>query len=178
MQKPPVYIQSQQKDIDESELPSKTQLKRDMLELQKLGLKLSSLSISQLEKLHLDEKLYYAIKLSHVIHGNSAKKRHRQYIGKIISHLSKNEQEIIKAQILSYESQPHLANKYFHQVEKHRDLLLKQGDQAINNLLSQYPELDRTRLRQLIRNSQKETDKQQPPKSARLLFKYLKDNLV
>jgi ribosome-associated protein len=168
---------SQQEDFDESDLPSKSQLKRDMLALQKLGLKLRELSISQLKKLQLDDKLYDAVKLSQTIHSNSATKRHRQYIGKLISRLDENQQEKIKAQILAYEKTDHQANKHFHQLEQYRDQLLKQGDQAINEVLSKYPNLDRTRLRQLIRNSQKETDKQQPPKSARLLFKYLKENL-
>ena len=169
--------ESNQKDLDESDLPSKSQLKRDMLALQKLGLKLKELSITQLKKLQLDEKLYDAVKLSQTIHSNSATKRHRQYIGKIISRLDENEQEKIKAQLLAYENTAHQANKHFHQLEQYREQLLKHGDQAINEILSKHPNLDRTRLRQLIRNSQKETDKQMPPKSARLLFKYLKENL-
>ncbi|MFK5894746.1 MAG: ribosome biogenesis factor YjgA [Pseudomonadota bacterium] len=177
MQTPPEPITPQQQELEESELPSKSQLKRDMHELQKLGLKLKSLSPTLLNKLQLDEKLYDAIKLSHTIYSNSATKRHRQYIGKIISRLDDAEQERIKAQILAYENVDIQANKHFHQLEQYRDQLVKQGDDAINELISKHPHLDRTRLRQLIRNSQKEIDKQQPPKSARLLFKYLKENL-
>lgn len=170
-------IESPAEDFEENDFPSKSQLKRDMLELQKLGQKLSILSRTQLNKLQLDEKLYDAVILSHTIHSNSATKRHRQYIGKIISRLDTPEQEKIKAQISAYENTDNKANQHFHQLEQYRNQLLKQGDQAINLLLLKYSHLDRTRLRQLIRNTKKETDKQQPPKNARLLFKYLKENI-
>jgi ribosome-associated protein len=164
-------------NLEDDGLPSKSQLKRDMLALQKLGLKLSALSMGQLKKLHLDEKLYDAIVLSHNIHSNSASKRHRQYIGKIISRLQEDEQEKIQAQILAYEKADNIANQHFHQLEQYRVQLLKQGDEAINQLLSKHPQLERTHLRQLVRNALKEQDKQLAPKSARLLFKYLKENI-
>ncbi len=164
-------------DIEDDSLPSKSQLKRDMLSLQKLGVKLSSLAISQLKKLNLDEKLYDAIKLSHTIYSNSATKRHRQYIGKLISRLDEQQQDKIKARIDAIENTALESNKHFHQLELYREQLLKQGDKAVNELLDKYPQLDRTRLRQLLRNAKKEADKNQPPKSSRLIFKYLKENI-
>jgi len=170
-------IELSEDGVEDDELPSKSQLKRDMLELQKLGVKLSSLSMGQLKKLQLGEKLFDAIVLSHSIHSNSASKRHRQYIGKVISRLDDDEQEKIKAQILSYEKADNIANQHFHQLEQYRDKLIEQGDEAINQLLSKHAHLERTHLRQLVRNVLKEKDKQQPPKSARLLFKYLKENI-
>jgi ribosome-associated protein len=145
--------------------------------LQKLGLKLSSLPISQLKKIELTEKLYDAIILSHTIHSNSASKRHRQYIGKIISKLEDDELQKIRDKINAFEETSQQANKHFHQLENYRDQILKQGDQVINILLSKYENLDRSRLRQLHRNAAKERDKQQPPKSAKLLFQYLKENI-
>jgi len=166
-----------EEDFEDDDLPSKSQIKRDMLALQKLGIKLSSLPMGQLKKLQLDEKLYDAILLSHSIHSNSAGKRHRQYIGKVISRLDEDEQEKIKTQLQAYEKADNIANQFFHQLEQYRDQLLEQGDEAINQLLSKYPNLDRTHLRQLVRNTVKERDKQQAPKSARLLFKYLKENI-
>jgi ribosome-associated protein len=166
-----------QNEVEENDLPSKSQVKRDFLELQKLGLKLSSLPISQLKKIELTEKLYDAIILSHTIHSNSASKRHRQYIGKIISKLEDDELQKIRDKINAFEETSQQANKHFHQLENYRDQILKQGDQVINILLSKYENLDRSRLRQLHRNAAKERDKQQPPKSAKLLFQYLKENI-
>ncbi len=166
-----------EKAVEEDELPSKSQVKRDFLALQKLGLKLSALPVSQLKQLELTEKLYDAIILSHTIHSNSASKRHRQYIGKIISKLEDDEFQQMRDKVGGFEQTSQQANKHFHQLENYRDQILKKGDEAINLLLSTHKNLDRSRIRQLYRNAAKEKDKQQPPKSARLLFQYLKDNI-
>ncbi|MFK5985192.1 MAG: ribosome biogenesis factor YjgA [Pseudomonadota bacterium] len=171
------YTMPAEEEFDQYDLPSKSQLKRDMLDLQKLGLKLSSLSLSQLKKVSLDDKLEDAIKLSHTIYSNSATKRHRQYIGKLLSRLDESERDKIKAEIDAFENTALESNKHFHQLELYRDQILNKGDEAINDLLVEYPHLDRARLRQLLRNAKKENDKQQPPKSARLIFKYLREQL-
>jgi ribosome-associated protein len=41
--------------------------------------------------------------------------------------------------------------------------------------MSDYPDADSQHLRQLQRNAQKEAKQGKPPKSSRLLYKYLKD---
>ena len=45
---------------------------------------------------------------------------------------------------------------------------------AYCKLLNDHPHADRQQLRQLIRNAQKETELAKPPKSSRLLYRYLK----
>ena len=64
-----------------------------------------------------------------------------------------------------------------HHIEKWRDDLLAEGDSALERLLTEYPTADRQFLRQLIRNAKKELQANKPPKSARSLFKYLRDLL-
>jgi len=61
----------------------------------------------------------------------------------------------------------------FHKVEMWRDKIINQGDEKIEQLLSQHPEFDRQKLRQLARQAQKEKTTNKPPKAARELFKYL-----
>jgi ribosome-associated protein len=41
-------------------------------------------------------------------------------------------------------------------------------------LLDEQPHADRQQLRQLVRNAQKELQAEKPPKSSRLLYRYLK----
>jgi ribosome-associated protein len=53
--------------------------------------------------------------------------------------------------------------------------LLDGDDEAINQAVSRFPAADRQHLRQLVRNAHKELQQEKPPKSARLLFQYLKD---
>jgi len=42
-------------------------------------------------------------------------------------------------------------------------------------LLNEQPDADRQQLRQLLRNVQKESEAAKPPKSSRLLYRYLKN---
>ncbi len=151
---------------------SKSQAKRDVEELQKLGLKLLELSKSTLEKFDLDENLLDAIFLAQSINSHSGHRRQVQLIGKLMRHIDAS---AIRLQLERYHHPIEEANAYFHKLEEWRDRLLNEGDSAIHELLIEYPDLERSRLRQFARNAKKETEQNKAPKSARQLFKYLKE---
>jgi ribosome-associated protein len=54
-------------------------------------------------------------------------------------------------------------------------LLDSKDNEALTELLNQFSTADRQHLRQLQRNAEKEIKAEKPPKSARLLYQYLKD---
>ena len=66
------------------ELKSKSQIKREMLALQKLGEKLVTLKPAQLEKIPLDELLKAAIEEAHHMRSHGAVRRQLQYIGRLM----------------------------------------------------------------------------------------------
>ena len=66
-------------------------------------------------------------------------------------------------------------NAHFKRLEKWRDRILDEGDNAINELMDEFPEADRQQLRQLYRNAMNEQKKNKPPASARQLFKYIRE---
>ena len=74
----------QDNDAPEYDGPSKSQLKREMHALQDLGKRMLDLSNDQLETLPISETLRAAIEESRRIRQNEAKRRHLQYIGKVI----------------------------------------------------------------------------------------------
>lgn len=78
---------------------SKTKRKNDMLALQALGKTLVELSDQQLAKISLPEKLVQAIKLAHTLKTHEAKRRHMQYIGKIMREVDPEEIKAALAQI-------------------------------------------------------------------------------
>jgi ribosome-associated protein len=61
----------------------------------------------------------------------------------------------------------------FHQLETWRDQLLQNSPTVMDELLTRFPGLNIQHVRQLVRNAEKETSRQKPAKSARILFKYL-----
>jgi len=153
------------------ELISKSQRKRDATAAQQLGKDLLTLSAEAQKTIDLPENLNKALDDARRIKTNSALKRQLQYIGKLMRHI---ELEPIREQY--YRLTNHYAKdiKTFHRLEEWRDRLLAEGDKALEDLLNEAPNADRQHIRQLIRQSAKETKLNKPPKSAREIFKYLK----
>jgi len=157
---------------DDDEWVSKTQRKRECDQLQSLGEELIALSTQELDKFDLPESLYKAILDARKIRQHGALKRQRQYIGKLMRDI---DTEDIANRLEQIRHQHDLNNVHFKRIEQWRDRILQAGDQAINELLLEFPLADRQYLRQLQRNSIKEAKQNKPPAAARLIFKYLRE---
>jgi ribosome-associated protein len=156
---------------DEEDLVSKSQVKRECLDLQELGEAMSKLEPSALDKIPLDDKIRDAVIAIRKMKKGGALKRQIQYVGKL---LRNTDHEPIR------EAYDKIVNHYredvkqFHKLENWRDRLVAEGDKALGDLLTEMPQLDRQHLRQLIRQANKEKQNNKPSKSSREIFKYLK----
>ena len=155
--------------------PSKSQLKRDMTGLQKLGETLTNLSDSELADIPLSDSLLEAIVFTRTLKTHESKRRHLQYIGKIM-------RKVDTAAILSALKKMQLVHEKstseFHHLEQWRDQLIAEGDDALQNLMKTHPELDRQKLRQLIRKAQHDASTEKNTGGASELFRYLRENVV
>ncbi len=156
-------------DLEEDLPKSKSQIKREMHELQALGKQLVELPSKQLVDIPLSEKIRDAIVAAKTLkHG--AIHRQLQFIGRL---MQKEDEESIRSMLHKLQ-QPHKDEvKAFHQLEQWRDQLLLGDQDLLNELAIKFENFDRQHVRQLIRNAKKEQELSKPPKSARLLFKYL-----
>jgi ribosome-associated protein len=159
---------------DEPRGKSKSQLKREMTALQDLGANLVKLSNKELARIPLPEELAEAIKLARSINSNSGLRRQMQYIGRLMREIDAD--PILRAYTLLHDGKRESAEQ-FHHIEEWRDRLIAEGDTALETFLADHPAAERQRLRQLLLNIKKEHEKNQPPKSARLLFRYLRELL-
>ena len=156
---------------ENEEIISKSQVKREMQALRDLGKELVDLPMVSLNKFDISESLRDSIILAHSLK-REALRRQLQHIGKLL----REEDDAAIQQLLSQISQPQRDEvKAFHEIEQWRDKLLDGDDDVITQLLSRFQDADRHHLRQLVRNARKERQQEKPPKSARLLFQYLKD---
>ncbi len=148
---------------------SKSQVKRELLSLQALGKQLVSLPEKHLIHIPVSEKLREAIMAA-----KSMKKIALSRQLKFIGGLMKDEDEVAIRSALEKTHKPHKEEvEQFHEVEQWRDYLL-QGDQdLLNELANKFESFERQHVNQLIRNAKKELANNKPPKSSRLLFKYL-----
>ncbi|MEY3017326.1 MAG: ribosome-associated protein [Pseudomonadota bacterium] len=157
---------------DEPEIVSKSEIKRQMTALQKLGEKLLELSPKQLARVPMSDKLAEAIDTAKRINHHEGKRRQMQYIGKL---MRSEDGEAIGAVIQQIEDGHKALARAFQQLENWRDRLIAEGENAIGDIAAEYPDIDRQHLRQLIRNAQREASQNKPPASARKLFKYLRE---
>lgn len=158
-------------DSHDEEIISKSQKKREANDAQKLGENLLKLDPNALKTIELPESLIKALEDARRIKKQGALKRQLQYIGKIMRHIDIDPIREEYEKIVNHYGKD---IKELHRLENWRDRLLAEGDKALEDLLNEVPDADRQHLRQLIRQSKKETKLNKPPKSAREIFKYLK----
>ncbi len=154
---------------------SKSQLKRDSHARQALGEQLVKLNGEQLRQFDLPENLLQAIKTAQTIKQHGAKKRQLQYIGKLMRAI---DVEPIQDKLDDLQGVSAQAIAAQHKIELWRQRLIEEGDGALEALCAEYPQIDRQRVRQLLRNVQKEAQQNKPPKALRELFKYLRQCLI
>jgi ribosome-associated protein len=153
--------------------PNKTLLKKEIAEILAMAEEICELSASQITEFGLPENIENAIfdaaKLGH----NSARKRLLKYI---TAQLREIELEPVKEKLARLKNRSAHATREHHQAENWRDLLLADPDgHQLTRLIGEFPDADSQHIRQLQRNALKEAKENKPPKSARQLYKYLKE---
>lgn len=158
---------------DASAAPSKSARKRQMHALQRLGESLLELNETQLNKLSLNEPaLLEALQEARRIRSHSARKRHLQYIGKLMRDI---DPEPIEAALASLHASRHADTQAFHALEALRDRLLANPQEGVELALQRYPAADRQQISQLLRQHASEQREGRPPAASRKLFRYLRE---
>ena len=158
-------------DDDEIIWVSKSEIKRDAEELKRLGLEMVELGKNALDKIPLDEELRAAIELAQKIK-KEGRRRQLQLIGKM---LRNRDVDPIRQALDKLKNRHNQQVALFHKLEALRDRLIEEGDDAVPEVLKLWPQADRQQLRSLIRNAKKEKEGNEAPKSARLIFQYLRE---
>lgn len=159
---------------DGASLPSKSQLKREARAMTKLGEQLVSLDDKQLRHLQLAEPVLDAVLTARKIKQHGARKRQLLFLGKLLRQTDTSE---ISARLEALHGLAQQEARAFHQLEQWRDKLLADDD-ALTQLLNEYPAVDSQHIRQLIRSARREQQLNKPPSAARSLFRYLRSMLL
>ena len=155
--------------------PSRSQNRREALEIYTLGEKLVSLTDAQLAKLPVPESLLPHIRECRRITAQIAHKRQLQYLAK---QMRREDDEALDAIRDALDEKGEAARREvaaMHRVETWREKLLAEGDDALAQLLDEYPLADRQLLRQLVRNTLEERKRNKPPRAFRELYRALRD---
>ena len=164
------------KDNDDLKPKSKAQQKREAEAAQVLGTKLVELSVSQLnelsDKTDMSDKLHEALLACQTMNAREARRRQLQYIGKLMRDLNL---ESVEKLLAEFKRGGQVATAQLHKTERWRERLLSEGETAFSEMVQTFPATDVKQLRKLISGAQREAAQQQAPRSARLLFKYLRE---
>lgn len=152
--------------------PNKTQIKREMAELFRLAEALSGLTAAELDTLDLPEALRKACLDAAAMPLTGARKRLLKYIA---GQLHKLETALIRERLARLQNKSIHTVREHHVTERWRDRLLNEGDGALAELVDLFPDADRQKLRRLVRSAHREAETAKPPKSPRLLYRYLKE---
>jgi len=161
-------------DIDQEDdnWVSKTQRKKECDDVLVLGEKMIALNKEELDQINMDDELRSAIEEAQRIKSNSALKRQKHFIAKIMRGLG---DETLSGQLERVLHKHDIYNADFKRMEKWRDTIIENGDKAINAFLEEHPQADRSHLRQLVRNADKEKKNNKPPVAFRQIFKYIRE---
>ena len=159
--------------------PSRSQNRRDALDVLELAETLAGLSAAQLARLPIPDELMPHIRETWRITSYGARKRQTAFLAKQMRKRDDAEIDAIRDAMSKDGEAARRETAALHRVEALRDALLGfEGDAAMTELLAEHPHADRQHLRQLVRNAHEERKRNKPPHAFRELFRELKDLLV
>ncbi|MFL6695162.1 MAG: ribosome biogenesis factor YjgA [Ramlibacter sp.] len=134
---------------------SRTELKRESTELQKLGEQLIQLRKGLFERLELPERLVDALAEADRITNFEGKRRQMQYVGKLMRGLEDEQLTAIRAALEEQRGGSASESLSLHEAERWRDDLIER-DEAFGEWVVRFPESDTQQLRALIRQARKD----------------------
>lgn len=150
---------------------SKTQKKRDADQLKKLGEDLVELSDKKLKELPIPDHLMQAIKVAKEIKSFGAKKRQALFIGKLIRGI---DHEVITNALKKAQDADKAKSAEFHQMEKWRERLLKDGNEALTEFVQIHQPDDVQKLRQLIKKANIDLKNEKNTGASKALFQEIR----
>jgi ribosome-associated protein len=158
--------------------PSRSQQRRDALDVLALAQRLVALDAGTLAKLPIPEHLHPHVADTKRITSHIAHKRQLAFLAKQMRREDDATLDAIRDALDAGGETARQDTALLHRAETWRDRLLEEGDAALAQLLTEHPHADRQRLRQLARNAIDERARNKPPHSHRELFRELRDMLV
>ena len=158
---------------DADEPSSKTARKREADRLLHMGRRIGELNMDQIEGLDLPGELYQAIIDYRRFPSHGAKKRQLQFVGKLMRKL---DVAAIEVQLADLDGESAQARYRFNQLEQWRDELIHDSD-AVTRFISEYSDVDRQHLRQMIKKINATKDPNQQKSHAKALFRFLRETV-
>jgi ribosome-associated protein len=154
------------RELKGTDEPTRTDLKKESTEVQKLGEDLLTLRADLLTRLDLPEKLVDGVAEAKRITNFEGKRRQMQFIGKLMRKLEPTKWDEIRAALEEQHRPSVKETLVLHQAEQWRDRLIADDD-AVGQWLTLSPETDSQNLRALVRQARKDAKPEKPGEALR-----------
>jgi ribosome-associated protein len=154
------------RELKGTDEPTRTDLKKESTEVQKLGEDLLTLRADLLAKLDLPEKLVDGVAEAKRITNFEGKRRQMQFIGKLMRKLEPAKWDEIRAALEEQHMPSVKETMVLHQAEQWRDRLIADDD-AVGQWLTLSPATDSQNLRALVRQARKDAKPEKPGEALR-----------
>ena len=154
--------------------PSKTRRKSEAHEAQALGQALLDVANQRLATLGLDAALVEAIREHRRIKSHEARRRHLQWIGKL---MRSADLDVVRGAVAEVQIDQARDSLALHRAEHERAQLVV-DDAAVTRFAAAHPDADVQRLRALVRNARKEPSAAPEKRSGRAyreLFRFIRE---
>jgi len=153
-------------DTPPEEGPSRSARKRESEELQSLGEQVAELPAETIATLPLPEPLIDALASAKRIGSFGGRRRHLQYIGKLMRRLDPGALDAVRDAVSAARAPSARQTALLHRAERERDELLE-SDAALERWLADDRAGDAQRLRSLIRQARKDAREARPGEAPR-----------
>ena len=161
---------------DEDYGPSRTQQRREALAVLALATQLIELQPSRLAKLDLPDDVRREIDITRRMTSHGARKRQLAFLAKVMRRFDDGDFASVRAELGENREKQRQETAAMHRLESMRDRLIAEDENALSELITEHPQVDRQRLRSLIRQARAENQTpNKPPKAYRDIFQLLKE---
>jgi len=172
----PVAMRGRDENTGEFLGPSRSQQRREALDILELGERLVALTAAQLARLPVPDELLPHIRETQRITSHGARKRQLAFLAKQMRRQDDAALDAIRDALGKDGEAARRETAAMHRVEALRDSLLgDDGDAAMTALLGEFAGADRQKLRQLVRNTHEERKRNKPPHAFRELYRELRE---
>jgi ribosome-associated protein len=153
-------------ELNDPDLPSRTELKNASARLQEIGEQLLEIRADRFAALPLPEQLSAAIVAAKHMSDFAALRRQKQFIGKLMRRLDPEALEAVEAALRAEHGHSAKDTRALHRAEQWRDSLIA-DDESLGRWIKEFPDTDSQQLRAMIRQARKDTREAQPGEALR-----------
>lgn len=160
---------------DGDDRPSRSQQRREALATLELAQQLVAQPSTRLDRMDLPADVRAEIDNVRQVTARVAHKRQLAYLAKLMRR--HDAEAFAPAQAIMSHNREHERRQTaaVQRLEALRQRLLDEGDVALGELIHEHPDLDRQRLRSLLRQAHAEREHGKPPRATREILRFLRE---